>query len=48
MAAGDTLTKLAEKHGIEGGWQAIHELNADTIDNPDLIFVGQELVLPTR
>ncbi|MDI3332026.1 MAG: transglycosylase family protein [Micrococcus sp.] len=43
---GDTLAKLAKAHGVDGGWKALHAANADTVDNPNLIFVGQTLHLP--
>ncbi|MDO4240127.1 LysM peptidoglycan-binding domain-containing protein, partial [Micrococcus sp.] len=44
---GDSLWILANKHGVDGGWQALYEANQDIIDDPSLIYVGQELVLPT-
>ena len=43
---GDTLSKIAEKLGIQGGWQHLADANADTISNPNLVFVGQVLQLP--
>ena len=43
---GDTLAKLAKAHGVDGGWKALHAANADTVTNPNLIFVGQSLHLP--
>ena len=45
---GDTLSKLAAAHNIEGGWQALHGANQDTVANPHLIFVGQTLHLPAN
>ncbi len=46
IQAGDTLSGIAEKLGIEGGWQALHAANADSIIHPDLIFTGHTLQLP--
>ena len=46
IQAGDTLSGIAEKLGIEGGWQALHAANADSIIHPDLIFTGATLQLP--
>jgi nucleoid-associated protein YgaU len=46
VQAGDTLSKIAAKLGVQGGWQALGDANADTIDNVNLIFVGQVLQLP--
>ncbi|HEY8374384.1 MAG TPA: transglycosylase family protein, partial [Pseudonocardiaceae bacterium] len=40
---GDTLWGIAQKLGVEGGWQAIYERNRDIINDPDLIFPGQQL-----
>lgn len=46
VQAGDTLSKIAAKLGVQGGWQALGDANADTIDNVNMIFVGQVLQLP--
>lgn len=46
LQAGDTLSTVAEKLGIEGGWQLLADANADTIADPDLVFAGQVLQLP--
>jgi LysM repeat protein len=43
---GDTLSKIADKLGVQGGWQHLADANADTITDPDLVFVGQVLQLP--
>lgn len=43
---GDTLSKIADKLGIHGGWQHLADANADTISNPNLVYVGQVLQLP--
>ncbi len=46
LQAGDTLSTVAEKLGIEGGWQLLADANASTIADPDLVFAGQVLQLP--
>lgn len=47
VQAGDTLGKIAQKvYGDAGRWKEIFEANKDTIKNPDLIQVGQELKIP--
>ena len=46
LQAGDTLSKVAEKLGIEGGWQRLADANLDTISNPNLVFAGQVIQLP--
>lgn len=43
---GDTLSKIAQKLGIEGGWQALYQANADSLIDPNLIFTGEVLQLP--
>ncbi|MER7795841.1 transglycosylase family protein [Microbacterium sp. NPDC096154] len=48
VAAGDTLFEIAEAEGLETGWLGIFAVNQDTISDPDLIEVGQELVLPAE
>lgn len=45
VAAGETLAVIAEEHGIDD-WRAVYSVNTDVVDDPNLIFVGQELNLP--
>ncbi len=45
VQSGDNLSKIGSKYGVT--WQAIFEANRDKIDNPDRIFPGQELVIPS-
>lgn len=41
---GDNLSKIAkELYGDSKKWVDIYELNKDTITNPDIIYIGQEL-----
>lgn len=46
LEPGDTLSTVAGKLGVEGGWQSLADANMDTIANPDLVFSGQVLQLP--
>ncbi|MET1063618.1 MAG: transglycosylase family protein [Arthrobacter sp.] len=46
IQSGDSLSKIAEKLNITGGWQLLADANAKTISNPDLVFPGQVLQLP--
>ena len=48
IESGDTLSKIAEKLDIAGGWPALYAVNADHLIDPDLIFTGDELQLPAR
>ncbi|RAX44807.1 transglycosylase [Arthrobacter sp. AQ5-06] len=43
---GDTLSTVADKLGVEGGWQSLADANLDTVANADLVFSGQVLQLP--
>jgi nucleoid-associated protein YgaU len=45
IQAGDNLSKIGAKYGVS--WQAIFEANRDTIKDPDKIFPGQEIVIPS-
>lgn len=46
VTSGDTLSTIAEKLGVKGGWKALADANLNTVSNPNLIFVGQSLNLP--
>ncbi|MFD1720689.1 transglycosylase family protein [Amnibacterium endophyticum] len=46
VRSGDTLVKLAARHGVSGGWRAIASANP-AIGNPNLIYVGQHLTIPS-
>lgn len=47
VEAGDSLAKIArEQLGDESRWQEIYALNQDQIENPRLIYPGQELAMP--
>jgi LysM repeat protein len=45
VVKGDTLSSIAEKHKVKGGWQKLFQLNKDIIDDADFIFPGQQLHL---
>jgi nucleoid-associated protein YgaU len=46
LEAGDTLSTVAQKLGIQGGWQKLADANLDTIADPNLVFAGQVIQLP--
>lgn len=46
IESGDTLSKVADKLNIAGGWQALADANASIISDPDVVFPGQVLQLP--
>lgn len=43
---GDMLVKIGNAFGSTLFWEAIYITNADLIDNPDLIYVGQQFEIP--
>jgi nucleoid-associated protein YgaU len=45
VKSGDTLGKIAAAHGVDGGWKALWAANRGTIENPNLIFIGQRISL---
>jgi len=46
LQAGDTLSVVAQKLGIQGGWQHLADANLDTVSDPNLVFEGQVIQLP--
>jgi LysM repeat protein len=43
VVAGDTLSKIAKKFNVQGGYQKLQDLNKSYISNPDFIVVGQKI-----
>ncbi|MEV6173572.1 transglycosylase family protein [Streptomyces sp. NPDC051954] len=44
---GDTLSSIAGKYGVKGGWQALHKANKKRLGRrPNLLKVGTPLVIP--
>ena len=47
VVAGDTLSKIARhQYGDANLWRKIFEANQDKLKNPDLIYPGQQLIIP--
>ena len=45
VQSGDSLSKIGERYGVS--WQQIFEANRDKLDDPDKIYPGQELNIPS-
>jgi LysM repeat protein len=46
VQSGDTLARIAQGHGVSGGWQALYQKNRQVVGgNANLIFPGQRLSL---
>ncbi|MEU6502104.1 transglycosylase family protein [Streptomyces californicus] len=45
VKTGDTLSKIAQKQGVKGGWSKLFDLNDDIVKDANLIFPGQQLHL---
>ncbi|MET7992306.1 transglycosylase family protein [Amycolatopsis sp. NPDC005232] len=43
VVAGDTLSGIAARTGIAGGWQHLQQLNSAYVPDADLILVGQKI-----
>ncbi len=45
VKSGDTLSKIAGKHHVSGGWEALAKANSDVIPDPNMIYPGQVIRL---
>ncbi|MEU1441585.1 MULTISPECIES: transglycosylase family protein [Streptomyces] len=45
VVKGDSLSSIAEKKKVKGGWQQLFKLNKDIVDDADVIYPGQQLHL---
>jgi LysM repeat protein len=46
VQAGDTLSTIAQRHGITGGWQTLYQKNQKVVGaNPNLIVQGEKLTV---
>lgn len=45
VVKGDSLSSIAEKHKVKGGWKKLFELNKDIVEDANLIYPGQQLHL---
>ncbi|MFF8027246.1 transglycosylase family protein [Streptomyces sp. NPDC007896] len=45
VVKGDSLSSIAEKKKVKGGWQQLFKLNKDIVDDADFIYPGQRLHL---
>jgi hypothetical protein len=49
VRTGDTLSAIAARHHIRGGWVRLYEANEGIVGpNPNLVRTGERLVLPRR
>ena len=45
VVRGDTVTKIAKRYHVKGGWRGLWKLNKKSLKNPNRIYVGQVLRL---
>jgi hypothetical protein len=45
VRSGDTLSAIATRNQVKGGWHTLAALNSSTISDPNLIFPGQRIAL---
>jgi hypothetical protein len=43
VKSGDTISKIAKRYHVRGGWKGLWKLNKRTVKNPNRIRVGQRL-----
>ena len=49
VVSGDSLSKIAKHHyGDANKWRRIFEANQDVLTDPDLIYPGQTLKIPSE
>ncbi|MEU1133273.1 transglycosylase family protein [Streptomyces sp. NPDC005900] len=49
VASGETLSSIARRYAVVGGWQALYRANRVVVGaNPDRLGVGTKLVIPGR
>jgi nucleoid-associated protein YgaU len=47
IQTGDTLSKIAKaRYGRASAWRALFEANREVIEDPDLIYPGQQIRIP--
>lgn len=46
VARGDTLSQIASRGNVEGGFQTLFNANANVLENPNRIEIGQRLAIP--
>jgi nucleoid-associated protein YgaU len=49
VRAGETLSSIARRFGVPGGWQALYQANRKAVGSrPGVLVVGTELVIPRK
>jgi resuscitation-promoting factor RpfA len=43
VKSGDTISKIAKRYHVKGGWKGLWKMNKKTVKNPNRIKVGQRL-----
>lgn len=43
VRSGDTLSKLASRHNVKGGWKALWKINKSKLKNPHYLRIGQRI-----
>ena len=46
VRSGDTLSKIARRLHVDGGWRALFKANRKHLSNPNVLRIGQVLTLP--
>ncbi len=46
VRSGDTLSRIAHRFHVHGGWHALYRANRTHMHNPNVLHVGQHLRIP--
>jgi hypothetical protein len=47
VRSGDSLSMIAERHHVQGGWPELWRINRTNVPNPNVLFIGQVIHIPT-
>jgi hypothetical protein len=47
VRSGDSLSMIAERHRVQGGWPELWRINRTNVPNPNVLFIGQVIHIPT-
>ena len=46
VRSGDSLSMIAQRHRVRGGWERLWHINRSNVPNPNVLFIGQIIQIP--
>jgi hypothetical protein len=46
VRSGDSLSMIAQRHHVHGGWPELWRINRTNVPNPNVLFIGQVIHIP--